>query len=112
MAAIEKKSFNLPDEVQRPAQKVKDEVIVAGGLTFHRVTTQPGWRWSIDLKPVMKTESCQKHHPIYMISGRLGARMNDGQEAEFGPGDLAVVPPGHDGWTIGNAPAVWLEIPH
>jgi len=38
--------------------------------------------------------------------------MNDGQEVEFVPGDIAVIPPGHDGWTVGSKPAVWLEIPH
>ena len=112
MASIEKKSLNLPDEVQRPAQKVKVDVVGAGGLTFQRVTAEPGWRWSIDLKPVQKTESCQKHHLLYMISGTLRSRMKDGQEVEFGPGDIAVIPPGHDGWTVGSKPAVWLEIPH
>ena len=73
MASIEKKSLNRPDDVQKPAEKVKVDVVGAGGLTFQRVTAQPGWRWSIDLKPVQKTESCQKHHLLYMISGTLRA---------------------------------------
>jgi hypothetical protein len=38
--------------------------------------------------------------------------MNDGKEEVFGPGDVGSIPPGHDGWTIGNQPVVWLEIPH
>ena len=29
---------------------------------------------------------------------------------EFGPGDLLYVPPGHDGWTVGNEPVVFLQI--
>ena len=29
---------------------------------------------------------------------------------EFGPGDVYEVPPGHDGWVIGDEPAVGLEI--
>jgi uncharacterized cupin superfamily protein len=36
--------------------------------------------------------------------------MQDGSEMEFGPGDVAVVPPGHDGWVVGDEPAVWIEL--
>jgi hypothetical protein len=38
--------------------------------------------------------------------------MNGGKEEEFGPGDVADIPPGHDGWTASDEPVVWLEIPH
>ena len=112
MAAIEKKSFDSPDDIMKTAENVKVEVITVGGFKLKRVTAQPGWQWSKNLKPVVKTESCEIHHLLYVISGRLHARMNDGKEAEYGPGDVGVVPPGHDGWTVGNEPVVWLEIPH
>jgi mannose-6-phosphate isomerase-like protein (cupin superfamily) len=109
---IEKKNFDSPDETTKPAEKVKVEVIAAGGLAFQRITAEPGWQWSKHLKPVVGTESCQKHHLLLVVSGRLAARMNDGKEEEFGPGDIGLVPPGHDGWTVGNEPVVWIEIPH
>lgn len=35
--------------------------------------------------------------------------MDDGTEVEYGPGDVASIPPGHDAWTVGNEPAVFLE---
>ncbi len=112
MAKIEKKSLNSPDDTMKPVENVKVEVVAVGGLTFQRVTVQPGWKWSKDLKSIMKTDSCQKNHLFYVISGEVYAKMNDGQEEKFGPGDVAVIPPGHDGWNSGNEPAVWLEIPH
>ncbi len=112
MATINKKSLNSPDDIMKPADNVKVEVVKVRDLTFQRVTVQAGWRWSKDLKPVMKTDSCEKDHLVYIISGKLGARMNDGKEEEFGAGDVVAIPPGHDGWTVGNEPAVWLEIPH
>jgi len=31
----------------------------------------------------------------------MKVRMNDGTEADGGPGDIAV-PPGHNAWVIGN----------
>jgi hypothetical protein len=36
--------------------------------------------------------------------------MDDGTEMEFGPGDVYEIPPGHDGWVIGDEPAVGFEI--
>jgi hypothetical protein len=38
--------------------------------------------------------------------------MDDGKEMDFNPGDMGLIPPGHDGWTVGENPAVWLEIQH
>ncbi len=108
---MEKKSLNQPDETQTP-EKLKVEIVTVGGRKVQRITAAPGWRWSKHLKPVVGGESCQKDHLVYVISGRLGSRMNDGTEQEFGPSDVGAVPPGHDGWNAGNEPVVWLEIPH
>ena len=71
---------------------------------------EPGWRWSEHIKPIAGTESCQVTHTGYMISGRIGIRLDDGTEAEYGPGDAYFIPPGHDGWVIGDEPAVGIEI--
>ena len=46
-----------------------------------------------------------------MISGRLHVRMDDGKE-EYGHGDVGSLPPGHDAWTVGNEPVIWIDIPH
>src|ERR671911_149121 len=45
----------------------------------------------------------------YMISGRFKVVMDDGTEEEFGPGDAAVIPPGHNAWVIGNEPVVAVD---
>jgi uncharacterized cupin superfamily protein len=111
MATIEKKSLNQPEQTKNIG-RVKVEAITIGGVDFQRDTAQPGWRWSVDVKPAAKTETCQVSHLIYVISGRLRVRMNDGKETEFNPGDMGLIPPGHDGWTVGDKPAVWLEFQH
>jgi class 3 adenylate cyclase len=36
--------------------------------------------------------------------------MDDGEEAELGPNDLADVPPGHDAWVVGDEPVTILDI--
>ncbi len=111
MATLEKKSFKQPEQATG-YEKGKLEAVTAGGIIFERVTTEPGWRWSKHMKSIAKTASCQKSHVLYLISGRLRVKMDDGKEEEFGAGDIAVVPPGHDMWTVGDQPAVTLEISH
>jgi len=111
MATIEKKSLNQPEQTKNIG-RVKVEAVTIGGLSFQRDTAQPGWRWSVDVKPVAKTESCQVNHLLYVISGRLHVRTNDGKEVEFNAGDMGLIPPGHDGWTVGDKPVVWLEFQH
>ncbi len=112
MDTINKKSFNSPDETTNPGEKIKVELVTVGDIKIQKVTAAPGWKWSESLKDVAKTESCEKHHLLYVISGKVAARMNDGKEEEFGLNEVGVIPPGHDGWTVGDEPAVWLEIPH
>lgn len=112
MTGIVKKSFSAPDETMNPGEKLKVEVVAIGDLKFMKVTAEPGWQWSLHKKQVDKTEYCEKDHLIYLISGTLASKMKDGEAEEFNPGDIFEIPSGHDGWTVGDQPTVWLEIPH
>ncbi len=85
------------------------ELVSVGGGVVGRATFQPGWKWSDHVKPIAGTDSCQAAHVGYVISGRQGIRMDDGTELEIGPGDVVSIPPGHDGWTIGDEPCVVLD---
>jgi quercetin dioxygenase-like cupin family protein len=108
MNALHGKSLDQPDET-RNFGKGKLEVVQLGDVTVARGVFEPGWKWSEHIKPIAKTESCQVLHTGYIVSGRMGIRMDDGTEAEFGPGDAYVIPPGHEGWTVGDEPVVALE---
>jgi uncharacterized cupin superfamily protein len=48
-------------------------------------------------------------HVAYVQSGRLKAVMDDGSEEEFGPGDIMMLPPGHDAWAVGHEACVFIE---
>jgi hypothetical protein len=107
----EMQSRNLdknPDEV-RKFTNGKIELANLGDTTIGRMTLEPGWKWSKDVKPIVNTISCQMMHTAYGISGRLRVRMDDGAEAEFGPGEVSYVPPGHDAWVVGNEPFVAVD---
>ena len=108
MAKMVKKSFDAPEEI-RSFDKSKIEVVDLGDVKAMRVTNQPGWRWSECVKPIVGTDSCQVGHLIHVISGRIVVRMDDGSEAEFGPGDVGSIPPGHDAWIIGNEPFISID---
>jgi hypothetical protein len=92
MAKMVKKSFDAPAEI-RSFDKSKIEVVDLGDVKAMRVTNQPGWRWSECVKPIVGTGSCQVGHLIHVLSGRIVVRMDDGSEAEFGPGDVGSIPP-------------------
>ena len=107
--SIEKKTLNTPDEI-RTFYKGKVELATVGTVTFGRASLQPGWKWSESVKPIVKTEYCEAPHAQYHVSGRLKVRMVDGTEQEFGPGDVGVIPSGHDAWVVGNEPVVVIDI--
>src|SRR5512136_1413314 len=108
MAAFQKKRFEKPDEKSSPP-KAKVEVVRVSDLTLTRITYMPGWKWSIDIKPIVGTNSCQKHHVGYCLSGHIAGKLDNGSTWEVGPGDILDIPSGHDGWVIGNEPVVLLE---
>jgi hypothetical protein len=108
MAAPEKKSFAAPDE-RRDPPKTTIETVILGGRRVSRVTYQPGWRWTTDIKPVAGTDLCQINHFGYVLSGRSHLLMSDGTELDVGPGEAIMVPAGHDGWVVGDEPFVFID---
>ncbi|MEJ2261369.1 MAG: cupin domain-containing protein [Nitrosopumilaceae archaeon] len=104
------KNFSSPAE-KLEMEKGKIDIVNIGNLKIARFTFEPGWTWEKCEKPLFKTESCQMAHQAYLISGKIAVKMiSSGEEKEFGPGDIAFIPPGHDAWVVGNEPAVGLDI--
>ena len=88
--------------------KGKMEVFSLGDSTIGRGEFQPGWRWSHHVKPIAGAPSCQATHTGCILEGRMVVRMDDGSEAEYGPGDFFLMPPGHDAWIVGDKRCVLL----
>jgi mannose-6-phosphate isomerase-like protein (cupin superfamily) len=108
MAAMEKKSFDSPEET-RSIDKGSVEILNLGGKQVMRATFQPGWKWSECVRPVAGTDTCQVSHLVYTVSGRMKIKMDDGTEDEVGPGDVVSIPPGHDAWIVGDEPYVGVD---
>ena len=110
MSGMQRKSLDSPEET-RPFEGGTGqlELVNMAEGPVGRATFNPGWRWSEHVKPIAGTDSCQAPHLGYYISGRMNVVMDDGQEMEFGPGDFAIIPPGHDAWTVGDEPCVVID---
>jgi class 3 adenylate cyclase len=108
VAGFEVKNLHAPDQVIR-LPKFTAEVVEVGEVTVGLLVTQPGWRWSVDVRPEVGGEWCQARHLGVVLSGRVAVQLQDGQLLEFGPNDVFHIPPGHDGWTIGDEPCVQIE---
>ena len=63
----EVKSFEQPDEVRESAHG-RVELVRMGGVIVGRATLEPGWRWSEDVQPIAKTDSCEAPHFGYQLS--------------------------------------------
>src|SRR5437763_8898185 len=102
MSNYESKSFDSPDEVRQFEGNGHANVIEVAGKTVIRSEFDPGWRWSNDVKPIAKTDSCQTRHFGYMVSGTMKVYMDDGSEFTAVPGELCAIEPGHDAEVVGD----------
>ena len=104
----ELKNFGKADEVREfPQGRV--ELITIGGATIGRAIFEPGWRWATSVQPIAKTRSCEAPHFQDHVAGVLRIRMDDGSEFDCKPGDVSLLPSGHDAWTVGNEAAVVVD---
>ncbi len=108
MAEFHVKSLGRPDEViEFPRLTVR--VVDLGDITVGWFVNEPGWSWYEDVRPRVGGEWCQARHLGMILSGRLGVEFEDGTKLEFGPEDVFDIPPGHNGWTVGDEPCVQVE---
>ena len=104
----EQKSFKTPDETRTFPHGTLD-VLQIGGAEIGRLTLQPGWRWSSDVKPIAGTDLCEAPHFQYHLQGTLHVVMADGAEFDAGPGDVTALPQGHDAWVVGDEAVVVVD---
>ena len=109
MASLNKKNFDSPDETMTPEKMRVDNVDLGNGVKAARMTTQPGWKWSECIKPMIGTDTCQKNHVGVCVNGKLMVTHEDGSSIEVGPGDAYTFAPGHDAWVVGDDVFVGYE---
>ena len=108
MENAELQSFGEPDEILE-FPKGRLELIKVGGVTIGRAIFEPGWRWSTSVQPIARTKSCEAPHFQYHVSGVLKVQMDDGTEFKCKPGDISLLPSGHDAWVVGDEPVIVVD---
>ena len=86
-----------------------DVVRTSGTSRVKRILYPVGFRWSKDMKPVVGTDLCQHAHVGFLAAGHLNIQYADGKMEEFVAPQVVAIAPGHDGWVVGNSPAVLIE---
>ena len=105
-----RKAKGSPDETRAFKDgKGKMGVFHLGDATIGLGEFEPGWRWSVHVKPIAGTASCQATHTGCILEGRMVVRMDDGSETEYEPGDFFHMPAGHDAWIVGDKRCVLLD---
>jgi hypothetical protein len=68
-----------------------------------------GFRWSVDMKPVVGTDLCMHAHVGFLVHGEIHIEYADGCVVEHRAPQIIAIDPGHDGWVVGEEPVVMIE---
>ena len=95
---------------RRDLGHVQLDVGSAGQARIKRMIYPPGFRWSVDMKPVVGTELCMHAHVGFLARGEIHVEYPDGCVVEHKAPQIVAIEPGHDGWVVGKEPVVLIEI--
>ncbi len=107
MTGLMSKRFDEPDDVIN-VSNCTGQIVTLGEVFVGRYVYEPGWIWSLHVKPVVGTPDCRHHHQGVVLSGRMQIDMSDGARRIFGPGDVFNIPPGHDAFVVGDEACVMI----
>ena len=109
MISVEAKSFDNADEVNKRFANALIESVNVRGQRVNKLTLQPGWKWSVDVKPTIGTVTCQASHLGLILSGEIHCVHDDDDEVTYSAGDAYSIASGHDAWVVGDNVAVCYE---
>jgi len=95
--------------VSRTVGGVQLDVARAGEARVKRLIYPVGFRWSRDMKPIVGGDSCSHAHVGFLARGQVHVEYADGCKLELAAPQVIAIEPGHDGWVVGDEPAVVIE---
>jgi hypothetical protein len=99
----------IPNADEREVGGVRIDVVKAGASRVKRMIYPSGFQWSKHMKPIVGTEFCMHAHVGFLAQGQIHIQYPDGCARVFSAPEVIVVEPGHDGWVVGEKPAVVIE---
>jgi hypothetical protein len=85
------------------------DIVRAGSGRVKRTIYCPGFRWATDMKKLVTTELCMHAHVGFLARGHVQVRFPDGCTRDFVAPAAVVIEAGHEGWVVGDEPAVLIE---
>lgn len=108
MPRLQRKSFDQPETVRKFGHG-RIESVSLDESEIGRLTFDPGWRWSNDVRPIVGTDSCLNRHVGVCLEGTMHVQLDDGTTMDIKPRDAYEIPPGHDAWVVGDDVFVTYE---
>ena len=112
MAGAQKKSLDLPDE-RIVMEGIAADVVQLADSAISRNVFQPDAHCALGGARLSggrrANRSCMAHHTGVLLDGRLHIEMDDGSTLDIAPNEVFDIPPGHDGWAIGDTPVVGIN---
>ncbi|SHL03310.1 cupin domain-containing protein [Hymenobacter psychrotolerans] len=99
----------MPGADHRVVGGVAIDMMRTGDARVKRVVYPAGFRWSEHMKPVVGTERCMHAHVGFLAQGEFHIQYADGHIDKFVAPQIVAIAPGHDGWVVGETPAVLIE---
>jgi hypothetical protein len=94
---------------RREVGGVRLDVRRAGDARVKRLVYPAGFRWSVDMKPIVGTDLCMHAHVGFIARGEIHIEYADGCVVEHKAPQIVAIEPGHDGWVVGKEPVVLIE---
>lgn len=109
MAASDSLLGPIKGAERRELTGVQVDTVRTGAARVKRIVYSPGFRWSKDMKPITGTDYCMHAHVGFLARGQIHVEYPDGCVHEFAAPQALAIEPGHDGWVVGDEPAVLIE---
>jgi hypothetical protein len=88
---------------------VQVDVSRAGDCRVKRMIYPAGFHWAKDIKPLIGTDRCEHAHVGFLARGHIRIVYADGCSVDFTAPQVIAIAPGHDGFVLGDEPAVVIE---
>ena len=99
----------LKNAERREIGGVQIEAVRTGDARVKRIIYPPGFRWSKHMKGIAGTDLCMHAHVGFLARGQVHVEYADGCKLELKAPQAVAIDPGHDGWVVGDEPAVLIE---
>jgi len=99
----------IPGAEHQKVAGVRVDVVRAGTGRVKRLIYPPGFRWSKDMKAVVKSDTCLHAHVGFLAQGQIRGRYADGCTFDYTAPQVVAIEGDHDAWVEGAEPAVLIQ---